>query len=106
MPIDGFKRLFHDADQRSSQSAVAVAGADDVTVLEAMRIACDCGWVRPILIGPEPRIRQLAETCEITLDDFVIRHAEDDAVAASAVALVKNGEAQALMKGQIATPAR
>jgi phosphate butyryltransferase len=102
--MDSFKRLFHDADQRSSPITVAVAGGDDPTVLEAMRIASDSGWVLPILVGDEPRIRQLADTCEIELDGFAIRHAEDDAIAATAVALVKAGEAQALMKGQIATP--
>jgi phosphate butyryltransferase len=102
--MDSFKRLFDAADQRSSPAAVAVAGGDDRTVLEAMRIASESGWVRPILVGSEPRIRQLADTCEIELGDFAIRHAEDDAIAAIAVALVKAGEAQALMKGQIATP--
>ena len=105
MPIDGFKRLYHDADQRPQPVAVAVAGGDDPTVLEAMRIACDSGWVRPILVGPEPRIRELADLAEIDLADFTIRHAEADAVAAVAVAVVKSGEARALMKGQIATPA-
>lgn len=103
--LDGFQRLYHDADQRASPTTVAVAGGDDPTVLEAMRIACDSGWVRPILIGPEPRIRELAASMETNLADFTIRHAEGDAVAATAVAVVKNGEAQALMKGQIATPA-
>lgn len=103
--MDSFKRLFHDADQRSSPATIAVAGGEDLTVLEAMRIACDCGWVRPILFGPESPIRQLAESSEIALDDFKICHAEEDAIAASAVAAVRSGEAMALMKGQIPTPA-
>ena len=105
MPIDGFKHLYDNADQRPRPTTIAVAGGDDPTVLEAMRIACDSGWVRPILVGPEPRVRQLAESTEIDLADFTIRHAEVDAIAAAAVALVKSGEAQALMKGQIPTPA-
>jgi phosphotransacetylase len=105
MVIDGFKRLYHDADQRSRPVAVAVAGGDDPTVLEAMRIACDCGWVRPILVGPEPAIRKIAETSGTDVDDFVICHAEKHAIGAAAVALIRAGRAQALMKGQIATPA-
>jgi phosphate butyryltransferase len=105
MPIDGFNRLYHNADRRTVPATVAVAGGDDPTVLEAMRIACDCGWIRPILVGPEPRIRELAEASEIDLDDFTIRHAEGDAIAAEAVGLVRAGVAHALMKGQIATPA-
>src|SRR5262249_52893222 len=41
----------------------------------------------------------------ISLDGFEIRHAEANAVAGAAVAEVQSGRAQALMKGQIATPA-
>ncbi len=105
MAIDGFKRLDHDADRRTVSAAIAVAGGDDPTVLEAMRIACDCGWIHPILVGPEPRIREVAEASEIDLADFTIRHAEGDAIAETAVRLVRTGDAKALMKGQIATPA-
>jgi phosphate butyryltransferase len=104
MAIDGFKRLYHDADRRAAPATVAVAGGDDPSVLEAMRIACDSGWIRPILVGPEPIIREVAEASEIDLDDFAIWHAEGDAVAAAAVALVRSGTAHALVKGQIATP--
>jgi phosphate butyryltransferase len=105
MPLDGFNRLYHDADQRHYPATVAVAGGDDPTVLEAMRIACDSGWVHPILVGSESRVRELADLGEIDLADFTIRDAEEGAVAATAVAVVKSGEARALMKGQIATPA-
>jgi phosphate butyryltransferase len=104
MPLDGFKRLFHDADERMPRLSVAVAGGADPTVLEAMRIASDRGWVRPIVVGPEPEIRAIARTQQIDLDDLVIHHAEGSAVAARAVALVRSGQAQALVKGQIGTP--
>jgi phosphate butyryltransferase len=104
MGIDGFERLYHEADRRQSPVTVAVAGGDDATVLEAMRIACDSGWVRPILVGPESHVRAVAATTEVDLDDFIIHNAEGDAIAAAAVALVRAGNAQALMKGQIATP--
>jgi phosphotransacetylase len=83
---------------------VAVAGGDQATVLEAMRIACDSGWVRPILVGPEAHIRSIAGSCEIDLDDFEICHAESDSIAATAVAKVRMGRAAALMKGRISTP--
>jgi len=102
--MDGFQRLYHDADQGTKRAIVAVAGGDDPTVLEALRTACDRGWVRPILVGPEPRIREIALASAIALDDFVIRHAEGGAIAAVSVGLVCTGGAQALMKGQISTP--
>jgi phosphate butyryltransferase len=105
MPLDGFDRLFRDADARSEPVAVAAAGGDDATVIEALRIATDRGWVRPILVGPEERTRALAASRGIALDGFTIAHAEGDATAPAAVALVRSGKARALMKGQIATPA-
>jgi phosphate butyryltransferase len=105
MPLDGFDRLFRDADERDEPVAVAAAGGDDVTVIEALGIAADRGWARPILVGPEERIRAIAESQGIALDGFTIADAEDDAIARAAVGLVRSGEARALMKGQIATPA-
>jgi phosphate butyryltransferase len=105
MPLDGFDRLYRDADARTEPVRVAAAGGDDPTVLEALRIAADRGWVEPILVGPEPRIRAIADSRGIALDGFAIRHAEGTAIAAAAVAEVKSGNARALMKGQIATPA-
>jgi phosphotransacetylase len=105
MPLDGFDRLSRDADARTEPVSVAVAGGDDPTVLEALRIASDRGWVRPILVGPGERIRAIAESKGISLDGFAIRHTEGEVIAEAAVAEVRSGQARALMKGQIATPA-
>jgi phosphate butyryltransferase len=104
-PLDGFDSLIREADARSEPVGVAVAGGDDLTVLEALRTALDRGWVRPILVGPEGRTRALAEEKGIALDGFRVVPAEGDDVARTAVDLVRSGEARALMKGQIATPA-
>ena len=105
MPLDGFDRLFRDADARAEPVSVAAAGGDDPTVLEALRIAADRGWVRPILVGPEERIR-IARRVEgdraRRLRDRPRRGRRD---RPAAVDLVRSGEARALMKGQIATPA-
>jgi phosphotransacetylase len=105
MPLVGFDHLHQSADARPEPIRVAAAGGDDPTVLEALRIAADRGWVRPILVGPEPRITSIARGQGIPLEGFAIRHAEGDAIAAAAVAEVRSGPARALMKGQIATPA-
>jgi phosphate butyryltransferase len=105
MPLDGFDHLFRDADARAEPVTVAAAGGDDLTVIEALRIAADRGWVRPILVGPDERIRTVATSKAIAMEDFAIVHAEGDAIARAAVDLVRSGEARALMKGQIATPA-
>jgi phosphotransacetylase len=104
MPLDGFDRLFQDADSQTGPVSVAAAGGDDFTVLEALRIASDRGWVRPVLFGPEERIRSIADSKGISLDGFAIRHVEGAAIAEAAVSEVRAGHARALMKGQIATP--
>ena len=104
MPIDRFDELILLADSRVDPAPIAVAGADDLTVLQAMSVASSRGWVRPILVGPEPQIRSLAASQHFKLDDFVIHHAEGPAIAERAVAAVRAGEAAALMKGQIPTP--
>jgi phosphate butyryltransferase len=104
MALDSFRRLHHDADARAARARVAVAGAADLTVLEAMRIASDCGWVQPVLFGSEREIRHLAESNEVNLETFDIRHVKGPEIAAAAVAEVRSGASQALLKGQIPTP--
>jgi phosphotransacetylase len=104
MALDGFERLHADADLHAPRLAIAVAGADDHTVLQAARNSWERGWARPVLIGPEPRVRELAALHAIELDGLTIRHSEHDQIAEAAVAEVRSGRAHALMKGRIATP--
>jgi phosphate butyryltransferase len=103
MPLLSFDQLFQDADALPEPVAVAVAGGADPTVLEALRTACDRGWVTPIVVGREAEVRRLADECGLGLHGMRIVDAEDPAGAA--VAEVVNGRARLLMKGQIATPA-
>jgi phosphate butyryltransferase len=104
MGIEGFETLFAAADARAGPATIAVAGGDDHTVLEAMRIASDRRWVQPIIVGPESRVRSIAATAGIDLDGFELHDAQGPEIASKAVALVHSGGARALMKGQIATP--
>jgi phosphotransacetylase len=103
MPLPGFDDLFARADAlRPAVPVVAVGGAD-VTVLEALRTACDRGWVEPLLTGRDTDVRRLAEERGLDLHGFTLVDADEPAVAA--VGLVRSGRARLLMKGQIATPA-
>ncbi|MBV8129275.1 MAG: phosphate butyryltransferase [Planctomycetaceae bacterium] len=104
LPLPGFDELHQRADARSEPASIAVAGADDPTVIEALGIALERGWVRPLLVGPEAGIRATARSLGVDLDGMRILHAEADQVAPAAVAEVRAGRARALMKGQIATP--
>jgi phosphotransacetylase len=104
MSLPSFTRLFWHADARAGPVAVAVAGGDDRSVLEALGVAAEHGWIEPIVVGPEAAIRASAEACKVGLDRFAIVDAEGEAIASTAVAEVRQGRAKLLMKGRIATP--
>jgi phosphotransacetylase len=103
MALNGFDHLFREADERDHPIRIAVAGAADRTVLEALRAACDRGWVAPVLVDREGRTRETAAENGIDLHGLTILDA--DQPAAAAVALVRKRRACVLMKGHIATPA-
>jgi phosphotransacetylase len=103
MPLSTFDQLYQRADDRPSPVPVAVAGGADPTVLQALRTACDRGWLVPIVAGRTADMRQMADNGGINLQGFHLLEADEPATAA--VAEVRAGRARLLMKGQIATPA-
>ncbi len=103
MSLPGFSRLYEIADQRQERTAVVAAGGDDRTVLEALSLASQRGWVSPVVTGNRAEIERLAGELAIDLSPFTLLESDDP--AGVAVAEVKAGRAALLMKGQIATPA-
>jgi phosphotransacetylase len=103
MPLLGFDDLYRRADAERPAVGIAAAGAADPTVLEALRHACDRGWVVPFLAGDESQIRRLADERGIDLHGCHLLDSPEPASAA--VAAIRTGKAKLLMKGQIATPA-
>ncbi len=82
----------------------AVAHPCDVESLKGPVIAFQEGIIEPILVGPEAKIRSVAEENGIDLTGIRIvnaKHSHDS--AAIAVSLVRNGDAEALMKGSLHT---
>jgi phosphotransacetylase len=102
MPLARFDELYRDADQLREPVPVVAAGGADRTVLEALRTACDRGWIRPLLTGSDRAIRDVGDENGIALDGFSI--VDSDSPARAAVAEIRAGRARMLMKGQIATP--
>jgi phosphate butyryltransferase len=85
-------------------SKVAVAVAEDTSVIEAVRDAHDGSIADAILVGNERNIREKAESSGISLDGHTIVNVEDPIEAvAKAVQLVSSGEADILMKGYVHT---
>jgi phosphate butyryltransferase len=102
MPLVGFDQLFRDADALPAPVGVAVAGGADRTVLEALHTAAQRRWITPIVVGHEADVHRVAAECGCDLSGFILVDADDPAAA---VAEVRAGRAQLLMKGQVATPA-
>jgi phosphate acetyltransferase len=68
--------------------------------------AAKIGLINPILVGPEAKIRAVAEAAKVDLSPYKIVPTEHShASAEKAVALVRTGEGEALMKGSLHTDA-
>jgi phosphotransacetylase len=102
MPLASFEQLYSSASATPQAVPVVAAGAADVTVLAALRDACDRAWVAPVLAGGEGDIRRLADRHGIALAGMTVLDTIEP--AAAAVAQVRSGRARLLMKGQISTP--
>jgi phosphate acetyltransferase len=99
---------------RYRQLLAATRGLEAITVAvvhpcsdESLRGAVEAareGLIVPVLVGPEEKIRTLAARADIDLADYRLVHApHSHAAAALAVAMARNGEVQALMKGSLHT---
>ncbi|NTW35723.1 MAG: bifunctional enoyl-CoA hydratase/phosphate acetyltransferase [Syntrophobacteraceae bacterium] len=72
--------------------------------LEGAIDAAEMGLIHPILVGPEEKIRAVAEELGLDISAYRLvstRHSHES--AAQAVALCRSGEAEALMKGSLHT---
>ena len=82
----------------------AVAHPCDHESLRGPVIAFQAGIIEPILVGPEAKIRAVAEVFAIDLSGIrIVNAAHSHDSAALAVSLVKTGDAEALMKGSLHT---
>jgi len=96
-------RLIENA-QRHPPTKVAVAHPCDQVSLESAIKAAELKLIEPILVGPEQRIREVAAKHNLDISAFEIVDAEySQDSAAKAVALVREGRAEALMKGSLHT---
>jgi len=82
----------------------AVAHPCDRSALEGAVEAARAGLIEPLLVGPEARIRETARTQGIDIAPYPLIDApHSEGAAARAVLLVREGRAQALMKGSLHT---
>jgi phosphate acetyltransferase len=82
----------------------AVAHPCDASSLAGALEAAELGLIVPILVGPASKIAEVAKAASLTLGNTRIVDApHSHASAAQAVALVREGEAELLMKGSLHT---
>src|SRR4051794_2881883 len=92
------------AAQKYPPMKVAVAHPCDKASLESVVEAARLKLIEPILVGPEERIRAVAAEHGLDIRDFEIVDADySDDSATKAVELVREGRADALMKGSLHT---
>ena len=86
---------------------IAVAAAEDAAVLKSLKAGIKEGIGIPILIGNKVEIERIAQSIDFDLSDIQIIHNDKGATTSAqlAVAMVKNGEADILMKGFVSTGA-
>jgi len=102
-PHPVFKNLIERA-QNYAPLKVAVVHPCDATSLESVISAKEAGLIDPILVGPDAKIRNVAQNAKIDLSGLPIEStAHSHAAAARAVELVRDGRVEALMKGSLHT---
>jgi phosphate acetyltransferase len=83
---------------------VAVVHPADIFSLSGAVEAAHAGIIEPVLVGPEQKIRKVAEDAHIDLDSYeIVSTLHSHAAAAAAVAMANAGEVEALMKGKLHT---
>ena len=84
--------------------SMAVAHPCDTESLKGALLARDRGLIVPTLVGPEEKIRQIAEANQLDLYGCtLINVAHSHAAAEIAVSLAREGQVEALMKGSLHT---
>lgn len=90
--------------RRLGPSRTAIVSANAALPMLSCRAAVNAGVMEPIFVGPKEAINTEAQNIGWDISGFEIVDAEDeDRAAAASVALVREGRADALMKGQIHT---
>jgi phosphate acetyltransferase len=98
-----YQRLI-DAAKALQPVATAIVHPCDESSLSGAVDAAKLGLIRPILVGPKAKIQAVAAKLKLDIAGYEIVDApHSHGAAAKAVELVRNGKAEALMKGSLHT---
>lgn len=103
-PSHNYDRWLIDHAKLLKPIKVAVVHPADINSLAGAVEAAQQGIILPILVGPESKIRAVAEKAHIDLDSYpIVSTLHSHAAAAKAVEMANLGEVDALMKGKLST---
>ncbi|NOY06635.1 MAG: indolepyruvate oxidoreductase subunit beta [Chlorobi bacterium] len=103
--IVSFDQLLKEA-MKTPETCVVIAGAHNPAALSAGLEALKLGIARPILIGRKQEILRIFETDfkNLKAEEFtIIDHSDDESVAKKAVEMIRDKEADILLKGSVNT---
>ena len=102
--IQSLNELVEAVKAAGKQTRIAVVAAEDSNTLGAVIRAAVEGFILPILLGDPSKILSLCQAEELPLDEsWILPCASDSEAATKAVAMIRAGEADVLMKGLIGT---
>jgi len=102
-PHEKYQRLI-DHCKSLPPTSTAVAHPCDASSLEGALQAAELGLIAPVLVGPRARIEAVARANNLDLKGLeIVDTPHSHASAATAVQLVREGKAEALMKGSLHT---
>lgn len=90
-----------DRSRKYGKIKICVAVAQDLDVLQSLKLAGDAELVEPILVGDRAAILPMLAQAGLPADTPVVDEPDVDKAALAAVSLVHDGEADVLMKGLI-----
>lgn len=95
---------FIELAKSKTRKRIAVAAAEDEPVLQAIKDAVHENLVEPILVGNKRKIQEIADSINFDISKIDSIEECDQAKSAQiAVKLVKDGQAEILMKGLVGT---
>lgn len=93
-----------EAAKRQPTTPTAVVHPCDATSLAGAIDAAEAGLIAPVLVGPPKRIAAAAEAAGLDISAYrIVETAHSHESAEKAVAVVREGKAEALMKGSLHT---
>jgi phosphotransacetylase/acyl dehydratase len=100
---DGFARLYQACEGLPPVTCAIVHPCDRDSLLGAIE-AARRGLIVPVLVGPEAKIRAVAEAEQVDLASYrIVATEHSHAAADQAVAMARGGEVESLMKGSLHT---